>query len=61
MVGIVTLEQLQSTNTLNPPNQGALTSHLKQQGLEFMQFAFRWMNCILMRELPLHCIIRLVG
>ena len=25
----------------------------------FMQFAFRWMNCILLRELPLRCVLRL--
>ena len=24
-----------------------------------MQFAFRWMNCLLMRELELNCVVRL--
>ena len=28
-------------------------------GITFMQFAFRWMNCLLMRELELNCIVRL--
>ena len=28
-------------------------------GLQFIQFAFRWMNCLLMRELPLIHIVRL--
>lgn len=27
--------------------------------MEFLQFTFRWMNNLLMRELPLHCTIRL--
>lgn len=27
--------------------------------IDFSQFTFRWMNCLLMRELPLHLIIRL--
>jgi hypothetical protein len=45
-----------------PPSPPApLCQHLEANGVEFMQFAFRWMNCILMREVPLHCIIRLVG
>lgn len=35
-----------------------LCAHLEQQGLDFLQFAFRWMNCLLMRELPFHLIIR---
>lgn len=33
--------------------------HLKEQGLEYMHFAFRWMNCLLMREIPLPAILRL--
>ncbi|KAI9450533.1 RabGAP/TBC [Russula earlei] len=28
-----------------------LSEHLATQGVEFMQFAFRWMNCLLMREI----------
>lgn len=36
-----------------------LFRHLEDQGIDFMQFAFRWMNCLLMREFPLQCIIRL--
>jgi len=33
--------------------------HLQEQGLKFIQFAFRWMNCLLMRELSLPFIVRL--
>jgi len=36
-----------------------LYAHLEQQGLDFLQFSFRWMNCLLLREFPLPCIIRL--
>jgi len=27
--------------------------------IEYIQFAFRWMNCLLMRELPLSVVIRI--
>jgi len=37
----------------------SLFHHLEQQGLEFLSFSFRWMNCLLLREFPLHCVIRL--
>jgi len=36
-----------------------LYRHLEQQGLDFLQFSFRWMNCLLLREFPLPCVIRL--
>ncbi|ORZ22254.1 rab-GTPase-TBC domain-containing protein [Absidia repens] len=36
-----------------------LANHLQQEGVEFIQFAFRWMNCLLMRELPLKSTIRM--
>lgn len=29
-----------------------LTNHFDEIGLEFMQFAFRWMNCLWVREFP---------
>lgn len=35
-----------------------LCAHLEQEGLDFLQFAFRWMNCLLMRELPFNLIVR---
>ncbi len=35
-----------------------LYKHFESEGLQFMQFAFRWMNCLLMRELPPRAIIR---
>eukprot|EP00921_Rhytidocystis_pertsovi_P016086 GHVQ01025412.1.p1 GENE.GHVQ01025412.1~~GHVQ01025412.1.p1 ORF type:complete len:355 (-),score=45.21 GHVQ01025412.1:299-1363(-) len=36
-----------------------LYAHLETQGLDFLQFSFRWMNCLLMREFPMCCVIRL--
>lgn len=38
---------------------GELTQHLRGVGVEFIQFAFRWMNCLLLREFKLECVIRL--
>ncbi|AOA61731.1 Cis-golgi GTPase-activating protein [Komagataella phaffii] len=37
----------------------ALTEHLEEHGLQFIQFAFRWMNCLLMREFRLELVIRM--
>lgn len=36
-----------------------LVAHLRREQLDFVQFSFRWMNCMLLREFPLHMIIRL--
>lgn len=36
-----------------------LFDHLERNGIEFLQFTFRWMNNLLMRELPLRCTVRL--
>ncbi|XP_062316401.1 TBC1 domain family member 22B isoform X1 [Osmerus eperlanus] len=33
--------------------------HFQRYEVEYLQFAFRWMNNLLMRELPLRCTIRL--
>ncbi|KAL4624916.1 TBC1 domain family member 22A isoform X1 [Arapaima gigas] len=33
--------------------------HMQKYEVEYLQFAFRWMNNLLMRELPLRCTIRL--
>ncbi|ORY39113.1 RabGAP/TBC [Rhizoclosmatium globosum] len=38
---------------------GQLYAHFQKEGVEFIQFAFRWMNCLLMRELPLKSTIRM--
>lgn len=36
-----------------------LLRHLDNEQVEFIQFSFRWMNCLLMRELSLNLIIRM--
>ncbi|ODV59487.1 GTPase-activating protein GYP1 [Ascoidea rubescens DSM 1968] len=36
-----------------------LANHLEKEGIEFLQFSFRWMNCLLMRELSIDNIIRM--
>ena len=50
---IIALEELMKRIDLN------LYNHLKRNNIEFIQFAFRWMNNLLMREIPLSCTIRL--
>ena len=41
--------------SLNP----TLYTHFETEQVSFMHFAFRWMNCLLMREMSLPCTIRL--
>ncbi|KAJ2518652.1 GTPase-activating protein [Coemansia sp. RSA 2049] len=38
---------------------GPLAAHLDSEGVEFIQFAFRWCNCLLMREMNLASTIRM--
>jgi len=36
-----------------------LSKHLESEGVEFIQFSFRWMNCLLMREISVQNTIRM--
>jgi len=36
-----------------------LQSHFESQGIQYVLFAFRWMSCILMREVPLQLVPRI--
>jgi hypothetical protein len=36
-----------------------LVAHLEREGLQFIQFAFRWVNCLLLREVPFALAVRL--
>lgn len=36
-----------------------LLGHLDVEGVTFIQFAFRWINCLLIREFPLHMVVRM--
>ncbi|KAF6259561.1 rab-GTPase-TBC domain-containing protein [Scenedesmus sp. NREL 46B-D3] len=40
-------------------NNVAIVDHLDREGIDFLQFAFRWVNCILIREVPFAAAIRL--
>ena len=35
-----------------------LHNHFKEEGVLYMQFSFRWMNCLLLREIPLKAMLR---
>lgn len=37
----------------------SLAKHFEKEGVEYMQFSFRWMNCLLMRELSMRSTIRM--
>lgn len=36
-----------------------MAAHLEKEGLQFIQFAFRWVNCLLLREVPFSLAVRL--
>jgi len=36
-----------------------LDKHFRNEGIQYVQFSFRWMNCALLREVPLRAILRL--
>ncbi len=51
--------KVQSLEDLIKRIDNSLYQHLIRNNIEFIQFAFRWMNNLLMREIPLSCTIRL--
>ncbi|MCJ1406109.1 GTPase-activating protein [Ptychographa xylographoides] len=55
--GIV--RQVGALRDLTTRIDGGLAKHLEREGIEFMQFSFRWMNCLLMREVNVKCTIRM--
>ena len=36
-----------------------MCQHMESEGLEFLQFSFRWVNCLLLREIPFQLGLRL--
>ncbi|KAL0392478.1 UNVERIFIED_CONTAM: GTPase-activating protein gyp1 [Sesamum radiatum] len=36
-----------------------VSRHMEEQRLEFLQFSFRWFNCLLIREIPFRLVTRL--
>ena len=55
--GIV--RQVSALRDLTHRIDGVLAKHLEKEGVEFMQFSFRWVNCLLMREVNIRCTIRM--
>lgn len=55
--GIV--RQVGALRDLTTRIDSGLAKHLENQGVEFMQFSFRWMNCLLMREITIRNTIRM--
>nr|XP_039271996.1 TBC1 domain family member 22B-like [Styela clava] len=51
--------KVQRLKELNRSVDEQLHNHLECEQVEYLQFAFRWMNNLLMREIPLRCTIRL--
>lgn len=39
--------------------EGSIAKHFSLEGVHYMQFAFRWVNCLLLRELPFNLGIRI--
>jgi hypothetical protein len=40
-------------------NDARMAEHLEEQGLDFLQFSFRWVNCLLIREVPFQLAVRM--
>ncbi|PWY69180.1 RabGAP/TBC [Aspergillus sclerotioniger CBS 115572] len=51
--------QVRALRELTMRIDSTLAKHLEQEGVEFMQFSFRWMNCLLMREMSVQNTIRM--
>jgi TBC1 domain family member 2 len=51
--------QVASLRDLTARIDEKLAKHLDKEGVEFIQFSFRWMNCLLMREISVRNTIRM--
>ena len=51
--------QVRALRDLTMRIDSTLAKHLEKEGVEFMQFSFRWMNCLLMREVSIQNTIRM--
>ncbi|QDS71784.1 hypothetical protein FKW77_009354 [Venturia effusa] len=51
--------QVASLRDLTTRIDAGLAKHLENEGVEFIQFSFRWMNCLLMREISIKNTIRM--
>ncbi|ODV85015.1 hypothetical protein CANARDRAFT_199783, partial [[Candida] arabinofermentans NRRL YB-2248] len=53
------IRQVNELRNLVKRDEPFLAQHFENEGIDFIQFSFRWMNCMLMRELKLPLIIRM--
>ncbi|KAI3585105.1 rab-GTPase-TBC domain-containing protein [Fusarium oxysporum f. sp. albedinis] len=51
--------QVAALRDLTARIDGNLSKHLEREGIEFIQFSFRWMNCLLMREISVKNTVRM--
>ncbi|KAK2023327.1 GTPase-activating protein gyp1 [Colletotrichum zoysiae] len=51
--------QVAALRDLTARIDAALAKHLEKEHVEFIQFSFRWMNCLLMREISVRNTIRM--
>lgn len=51
--------QVASLRDLTTRIDAGLAKHFEEEHVEYMQFSFRWMNCLLMRELSIKNVIRM--
>lgn len=51
--------QIEELKMLIDRDEKGLALHFQNESIDFIQFAFRWMNCMLMREFKLNLIIRM--
>lgn len=51
--------QVAALRDLTARIDSTLSKHLEKEGVEFIQFSFRWMNCLLMREISVKNTIRM--
>ena len=51
--------QVSALRDLTMRIDAGLAKHLEKEGVEFIQFSFRWMNCLLMREVSLKNTVRM--
>ncbi|CCH61151.1 hypothetical protein TBLA_0E00900 [Henningerozyma blattae CBS 6284] len=53
------LKQVKNLSQLVKRIDSKLYKHFQNEHVEFIQFAFRWMNCLLMREFQMKAVIRM--
>lgn len=53
------IRQINELKNLIKRDEPQLSAHFENENLDFIQFTFRWMNCMLMREFKLNLIIRM--